>query len=112
MIENVSSTKKKRVHVIKRANNWALRCGKKCTEIEKERLRTGDSQEGRFSSKMGRIRSNKPLKTQGRAYSDFDKNVFINCPFDKNYYIPMLRPDLIPGFQPKASIQGKFVFKR
>jgi hypothetical protein len=58
---------------------------------------------------MGRIRSNKPIE-QGHPYSGFDKNVFINCPFDKNYYIPMLRPLIFTiiylRFNPRISTES------
>lgn len=42
--------------------------------------------------------------------SYFEKNVFINCPFDKDYYIPLLRPLLFTiiylGFNPRIATES------
>jgi hypothetical protein len=43
-----------------------------------------------------------------RVKRDFEKNVFINCPFDSDYY-PLLRPLLFTivylGFNPKIALE-------
>ena len=42
-------------------------------------------------------------------FSSFETNVFINCPFDKDYYIPLLRPLLFTiiylGFKPRIATE-------
>ena len=43
-------------------------------------------------------------------FSSFETNVFINCPFDKDYYIPLLRPLLFTiiylGFKPRIAAEN------
>lgn len=45
-----------------------------------------------------------------RTPSAFEKNVFINCPFDKDYYIPFLRPLLFTiiylGYNPRIATES------
>lgn len=43
-------------------------------------------------------------------FSSFERNVFINCPFDIDYYIPLLRPLLFTiiylGFNPRIATES------
>lgn len=56
---------------------------------------------------MGEIGQIKPI---GSNTFEFEKNVFINCPFDQNYYIPLLRPLLFTiislRFQPRIATES------
>lgn len=46
----------------------------------------------------------------GTQKSGFGKNVFINCPFDEDYYIPLLRPLLFTiislGYNPRIAAES------
>jgi hypothetical protein len=47
------------------------------------------------------------METQNEC---FEKNVFINCPFDNDYYIPLLRPLLFTiiylGYNPRIATES------
>ncbi len=58
-------------------------------------------------ARRGRARR-RPTPSVSGGPPDFEKNVFVNCPFDEDYY-PLLRPLLFCvialGFQPRISLE-------